>query len=487
MKLKVKFLKWSAGRPVAILHRTLAETAGIHVDDRILIRKNSKKIIAVVDVAVRLFDKEDIAVSTEISQSINLKEDDIVEVELAQKPESISIITKKLKCGRLNQKELKNIMQDIVKNALTESEIAYFVSAIYKCGMSMPEIIRMTKAIVGTGKQLNIHKKLVVDKHSVGGIPGRTTPIVIPICASVGLIMPKTSSRAITSPSGTADALEVICKVDFSIPEIKKIINKTGACMVWGGSLGLAPADDKIIQVERILNLDPEAQLLASIMAKKIAIGSKYVLIEIPYGKYAKVDKKEALRLKEKFSSLGKFFHIKIKCLILKTDQPLGNGIGPALEIKEVISILKRKNSCNLLEERALLLAAEILEMSGKAKKGKGFKLAEKILDSGKAFSKFKQIIKAQQGKLNSIREARFSHNIYAEKNSQIKEIDIKKINQLARILGCPSDKYSGIYLWKHKNEKVNKGEKLLTLYSESKFELKEGIKFYKKNRPLIG
>ena len=486
MQLKVKFLRLTAGRPVAILHKKISEVAGIHVDDRILIRKNTRKIIAVVDIAIGVFEKDDLAVSTEISDGLGLKEGDIVEVEIAPRPESISIISKKLKCSKLNEKEIKRVMGDIVKNALTESEIAYFISAIYKCGMTEKEVREMTKAIVETGKKLNLHKKLVVDKHSIGGIPGRTTPIVVSICAAAGLTMPKTSSRAITSPSGTADALEVICKVDFTIPEIKRIIHKTGACMVWGGSLGLAPADDKIIQVERLINLDPDEQLLASIMAKKIAMGSKFVLIEIPYGKYAKVNKKEALKLERKFKSLAKSFKIKIRCLLIKTKQPLGNGIGPALEIKDVISVLKGEKGNELLKSRALALAAEILEMSGKSRKGQGIKLASEILDSGKAFSKFKQIIQAQQGRLNGIKEARLNYIIRAKRYCKIIEIDIKKINNLARILGCPADKFSGIYLWKHLNEKIKKGDKILTFYSESKSELKEGIKFYNKNKPLI-
>jgi len=485
MELKVKFLKLSAGRPVAIMHKKIAEKSSIHVDGRISIRKNSRKIIAVVDIAVGMFEKDEIAVSTEISEELHLKEGDNVEVESAPCPKSISIISKKLKCKRLDEREIKEIIQDIVENALTESEIAYFVSAIYKCGMTKKEVIGLTQAILETGKRLNLHKKIIVDKHSIGGIPGRTTPIIVSICAAAGLIMPKTSSRAITTPAGTADALETICKVDFTISEIRKIIKKTGACMVWGGSLGLAPADDKIIQVERMMNLDPNEQLLASIMAKKLAMGSKYVLIEIPYGKYAKVNKQEACNLEKKFGSLAKSFNIKVKCFIVKTSEPMGNGIGPALEIKDVISVLKRETRNSLLESRALKLSAEILEMAGKSKKGQGIALAREILESGTAFKKFQQIIQAQKGKINHIPEAKFSHIINSSKSFKIKIMDIKNLNSLARVLGCPVDKIAGIYLHKHLHDKVKKGEKLLTLFAESKALLKAGINFYHKNMPI--
>jgi thymidine phosphorylase len=237
--------------------------------------------------------------------------------------------------------------------------------------------------------------------------------------------------------------------------------------------------------VERMMNLDPNEQLLASIMAKKLAMGSKYVLIEIPYGKYAKVNKQEARNLEKKFGSLAKSFNIKVKCFIVKTSEPMGNGIGPALEIKDVISVLKRETRNSLLESRALKLSAEILEMAGKSKKGQGIALAREILESGTAFKKFQQIIQAQKGKINHIPEAKFSHIINSSKSFKIKIMDIKNLNSLARVLGCPVDKIAGIYLHKHLHDKVKKGEKLLTLFAESKALLKAGINFYHKNMPI--
>lgn len=484
MRLKVKFLKISAGRPVVFLHKKFAEKSSIHVDERVLLKNNSKKIVAVVDIAVGMLKEDEIAVSTEVSELMNLKNHSFIDVNPASKPPSLEFIQKKIACKYLTKKELAVIMQDIVENKLTESEIAYFISAVYECGMKLSEISNMIKAIISTGKKLEL-KGRVVDKHSIGGIPGRTTPIIVSICASTGLLMPKTSSRSITTPAGTADAMETICQVNFSIKEIKKIVNKTNACLVWGGSLNLAPADDKIIQVEKLLNLDPEPQLLASILAKKIAVDAKYILIDIPYGRHAKVDKKQAVNLARKFKSLAKSFKLHLECFLDKADEPLGEGIGPALEIKDVIKVLKRESSCYHLEEKSLKMAGKLLELAGKAEKNKGYFLAKEILNSGKAFSKFKEIVLAQHGKLNGIRQAPFSHDITAKKDYAIKEINIKKINELARVLGCPADKSSGIFLYKHLNQRVKKGEKILTLYSESKEELSEGEKFYKNTIPL--
>ncbi|RLG11072.1 thymidine phosphorylase, partial [Candidatus Pacearchaeota archaeon] len=295
---------------------------------------------------------------------------------------------------------------------------------------------------------------------------------------------PKTSSRAITSAAGTADVIETIAKVDFSIKELNKIIKKTNACMVWGGSLGMVPADSKIIQVERMLKIDPESQLLASIMSKKLAMGSNYILIDIPYGNSAKVSKQKARSLGEKFEKLGKYFKKKIKIVFTDGSQPIGNGIGPALELSDVIKVLDpRKKGPKDLEEKAIFLSSKIFEMTGKAKNKKAIEMAKKILYSGKAFEKFKQIIKAQKGSLQEIIPSKIKKHVFAKKSGKIFEIDNKKINSLARVAGCPGDKFTGIYLYVHKNDKVKKGDKLLTIYSESKSRLNEAFNFYKKTK----
>ncbi len=484
MQLKLKDLKWEAGRPVAILHKKTADKNSIHVDDRILIKKNSKSVVAVVDTASEILRENQIILSKEIISPLSLKKNSLINIEPAEKPESIALIHKKMDKQILSGKEIRKIMKDISTNALTESEIAYLISSIYNSKMNMKETANLTKAIVETGQILKFKGK-VADKHGVGGVPGRTTPIVVSICACAGLKIPKTSSRAITTPAGTADAMEVLCKVDLPISQVRKIVNKINACLVWGGSLNLAPADDKIIQVERILNLDAEAQMLASIMSKKISVSAKYVIIDIPHGKTAKVNYKQALRLKRKFQILGKQFKMRVKPILFETQEPLGNGIGPALEIIDVIKVLTRESSCYKLEEKSLILASALLELTGKARKGEGLKLAKQILDSKQALKKFEQIIKAQQGSLKIKSKPTFSKNINSKKSGKISFIDIKKINAVARAAGCPIDKFAGIYLHKHLNEKIKKGEKILTIYSESETELASASRLFKKLNPI--
>jgi putative thymidine phosphorylase len=407
------------------------------------------------------------------------------EASSESKSKSFIFIERKLDKKRLSEKEINEIIKDIVNNSLPEAEISLFVLAMYKYGMNMKETIYLTKAILNSGDKLKVENKLRVDKHSIGGIAGnRTTPIVVSICAAAGLIMPKTSSRAITSAAGTADVIETIAKVNFPASELRKIIKKTNACMVWGGALGLVPADSKIIKVEKILKIDPEAQLLASIMSKKLAVGSKYILIDIPYGKSAKVTKLKALKLKKKFEYLGRYFKRKLRVILTDGKEPIGNGIGPSLELTDVINILDpEKQGPRDLEKKSLFIAGKLFELTKKAENG--LDLAEKILYSGKAYDKFRQIIKAQNGSFKKIKLARLKYDILSKKSGKIIEIDNKKINSLVRMAGSPLDKSSGIYLYFHVGDKIKKREKILTIYSESKFRLKEAIKFYNKEKPI--
>ena len=305
MELKIKFLKWSTGMLGAMLHKKTAEKIGIQSRDRILIKTMVKKpsqIFTFVNTIDGLVGEDEIAVSSETKDRISLKSGEKVQVTLAQAPKSLDYIKKKLDGKVLSYGEIKSIIADIVTNSLGELEIGVFVSAMYERGMSFNEIVYLTKSIIETGFRTDLPYKIIADKHCIGGIPGnRTTPIIVAICAAAGLIIPKNSSRAITSAAGTADVIETISRVHFSSEEIKEIVRKTNGCMVHGGGLGMVPADSKIIQVEKILKVDPGAQLLASIMSKKLASGSSHVVIDIPYGKGAKFTKKKALDLKKKF------------------------------------------------------------------------------------------------------------------------------------------------------------------------------------------
>ncbi len=484
MKLQIKRLNLVAGKPVCMIHEKTAKEMSLHVANRVCIEtKKGKKIISVVDTASGILNPNEVAVSEEIFEILGIKNKEIVDVKITGRPRSIDFIKRKLDGNTLSKEEIYEIIEDIADNSLTEVEVAFFVSAVYKSEMNLEETKYMVEAMVNSGNRMKL-KGLIVDKHCCGGIAGnRTTPIVVSICAAAGLIMPKTSSRAITSAAGTADTIETIARVDFSINEIKKIIQKTNACFVWGGALGLAPVDDKIIKIEKIANIDSTAQLLASILSKKISVGSKYILIDIPCGKSAKISKRQAKPLKEKFLSLGKKFNLKIEVILTEGTEPIGNGIGPALEINDVIAVLSRKNPPNDLEEKSVFLAGKILELANKAKKNKGITMAREILESKKAYRKFEQIILAQKGKVIMQQPAKFSHSVLTDKKSKVKHIDNYLINHLARHAGCPEDKSAGVYLHKKKNQYLEKGEKLLTIYALTKEKLEYAKQYYDENK----
>lgn len=484
MKLFIKRLKFSAERPVCMIHEDTARELSLHVGNRVLIANNGHELISTVDTIDGIVTKNEIAVSEDVIKKLNLKSGDSVNVSIVKRPLSIQIIKKKLEGHRLNKKEIYEIIENIANNSLTEVEIAFFVSAVYVDGMTLNETKNLTKAMVDIGSKLKL-KGRIFDKHSIGGVAGnRTTPIVVSICAAAGLIMPKTSSRAITSAAGTADVIETVAKVDFSIPEIKRIVKKTNACFVWGGALGLAPTDDQIIKIERVVNIDSKSQLLASILSKKISVGSRNILIDIPCGKSAKASKKEAKILKRDFLDISEKFDLNLKVLLTDGSEPIGNGIGPKLEMEDVIKVLSRKNPPRDLEEKSIKLSAEILKLAGKNPK-----LAKDILYSGKAYKKFLQIIKAQNGDITRLKKIkpRFNFDIKAESKSKIKHIDNELINTLARYAGCPEDKAAGIYIYKKRNDFIEKGDKVMTVYTTSKEKMNYVKNLYKKiNKKIV-
>lgn len=491
MKLKVKNFKWLAGRPVVILHEKTAKKMNVFQNDRVALT-NSHNFYAVVDIFAKLVKENEIGLSTELTKIFKSKNGSSLDVNAAEISPASKLIKKKIDGGKLNEKELETIIDQIVKNNLTEAEIAYFISSQKMAKMTIEETVNLTKAMIKTGTKLKFaNNKKVVDKHCIGGVAGnRTTPIVVSICAAAGLISPKTSSRAITSASGTADVIETVSNVELNLKDLNRVIKKTGACLAWGGSLKLAPSDDKIIRVERLIGIDVESQLLASIMSKKISAGSKYILVDIPYGQGAKIDTKlEAKKLGKKFKQLSKHFDVKLEVVYTNGFQPVGHGIGPVLEMIDVLNILENKpDASEYLRKKSLFLASKLMNLAG-IKNSK--KKAQEILKSGKAYKKFREIIDAQNGnsktfdsKVKSLKVAKFQRTIIAQKTGRIKTINNKKINHICRILGTPETISAGIYLEKHTG-KVKKGEKLMTMYSENKAKLDRAYKYYKKEKVM--
>jgi thymidine phosphorylase len=306
--------------------------------------------------------------------------------------------------------------------------------------------------------------------------------VVVPIVCAAGFLMPKTSSRSISSPAGTADTVEVLARVSFTVREMQRIVRKNNGCMVWGGAMNLASADDKLIRVRHPLSLDPEGMLLASILAKKHAVSATHVLVDIPIGSGAKLGtRKEALHLKRRFESIASVLNMHITTTVTDGSQPIGNGIGPALECRDVIWLLERNEKRPLdLERKSLSMAGKIMAMSGRMGYGEARSLAKQLLETGAAAQKFWGIIESQGGKrvrAESIRVGKFTRDVCAEKSGTVAGIDNIAIAKIARIAGAPADKGTGIYLHHHAGDKVQKGERLFTIYAESKENLRYAIR----------
>lgn len=479
MKLKVKDMDIATGGTlIAIINRKDAERLDLHHEDRIAIRYKGKKVTVVMDIAEskKAVRAGHIGLFEEVLKRLRLKTNDIVKIDLEEKPKSIGYIRKKLDGEKLTKEEIEQIIKDLLENNLSAIEITYFISAAYTNGFDMEETINLTKEMAHHGDMLKLNKKIVLDKHSSGGVPGnRTTMLIVPIIAAAGLTIAKTSSRSITSPAGTADTMEVLAPVSLDVKKMKKIVNKINACMVWGGAMNLAAADDKMIKIRHPLSLDPQGMLLASIMAKKTAVNSTHVLIDLPIGRSTKFkNKSEAKRLGKKFKKLGKKLGIKVKVILTDGNQPIGHGIGPSLEAKDVLYILMNDpRGPEDLKEKAIMMAADMMHMAGMVNcKQK----ARTILESGKAYEKMKDIIKAQGGNPEIVPEnielGKFKWTLKAHKSGKIIAIDNKIISKTARIAGAPRDKSAGIYLHKHVGELVGSESPILTIYSKSEKKL---------------
>lgn len=485
MKLKAKLLDIQAGgRRIAILDDESADLLGVHSSDRVRISYKNKQIIAIANIASD-FPRNQIGFYKEISKMLGITTGEVVEVQHAFIPESLKYVQEKIHGERLQEKKIKAVVKDVVEHHLSDAEIAAFVTALHIRGISMIEIAALSRAMVETGSTLRLNKKPILDKHSIGGIPGdKTTILITPIIAAAGFTIPKTSSRAVTSPAGTADRVENLCSVDLSVEEIVEAVNKTNGCMVWGGALDLAPADDIFIQVEYSLGIDP--LLLPSIMSKKKAIGATHVVVDIPTGRGAKVKTiGEAYVLAQNFIDLGKELNINIQCAVTFGEQPLGYAVGPALEAKEALETIMG-NGPKDLREKATDLAGMLFEMVG-VEDGK--KKAEKILQFGKAERKLREIIEAQSGnpkiKPDDIRIGDKCAEVTADKDGKVLWINNRHIAQIAREAGAPKEKGAGIKLKVKLGEQVKKDRVLFKVYAERNTKLEAALKLAEKLQPF--
>lgn len=486
MDLSVEVLMiTTGGSRIAILSEKSANLLGVHSSDRIKITYGTQEMIAIANIAAH-FPQNRIGLYEETTEALGVKEDEKVKVQLAPLPESLFNIRAKLHGERLREKDLVAIVKDVVERHLSTVEIAAFLTALSIHGLSTGETEALSRAMISTGKTLDFGEGPILDKHSVGGIPGdKTSMIVVPIVAAAGFTIPKTSSRAITSPAGTADRVETLCPVNLSINEIKDVVAKTNGCLVWGGSLELAPADDLFIQVEYPLGIDP--MLLPSILSKKKAIGATHVAIDIPTGMGAKIKTRtEAYTLASDFVDLGKRLGLNIQCALTFGDQPLGCGIGPALEAREALATLMGGGPPDL-REKAVSLAGMLFEMVGVENSRA---IAEEMIVSGRAMNKMREIIAAQGGnpavKPEDLPVGPESAVVRSELAGKVLWLSTDDIVRIAREAGAPKEKGAGVVLHAKLGGNVHKNDVLFEIYAERSSKLASALELAGQLSPIV-
>ena len=462
---------------------------GFEALTRIRVSNNSTSIIASLHIITSdVLRQGEMGLSQIAAKKLKVSDGETLYVSHLEPIESLSFVRSKIYNQRLDYKAYKDIITDIIEGDYSNIHLSAFITACAGDRMDIDEISDLTKAMITSGKQLDWKKEIVVDKHCIGGLPGnRTTPIVVAIAAAYGLTMPKTSSRAITSPAGTADTMEVITNVTLNGEEIKQVVEKEGGCLVWGGTAELSPADDILIKVEKALDIDSEGQLIASVLSKKAAAGATHVVIDIPVGETAKVrSEKAAKKLKEHMEVVGDSVGLKIKVVITDGSQPVGRGIGPNLEAVDVLSVLQnREDAPQDLKERALLLAGHLLELSEKVKPKKGHETAKELLESGKAYQKFEAICKAQ-GRFSKTYIAPYQFEVHAPRCGAVKKINNRKIAKLAKLSGAPQSKLAGISMNVCLGDVIEKGELLYKLHAETNGELNYALAYYENHDDII-
>lgn len=423
---------------------------------------------------------DEIGLSEDAARDLGLPTGAAVHATQSPAPASVDLVRAKLQGRRLDEPAFRAILADVTERRYSKVELSMFVLACALRELDTDEIVAYTRAMIGSGTALDFGAGPIADKHCIGGVPGnRTTMVVVPILAALGLVVPKTSSRAITSPAGTADTMATLAEVSLEPQRLHDVVRTAGACIAWGGALGLAPADDILITVERPMELDTEAQMVASILAKKKTVGATHVLIDIPVGPTAKVRSwHEAARLRELFGVVAEAIDLRLEVVITETRGPIGRGIGPRLEALDVLAVLRREPEAPAdLREKSLYLAARLLEMTGAVAATAGYRAAQQALDDGAALQAFERIV-ATQGARPPLPPALFQQVVPAPADGRLRHVDCWQIARVAKCAGAPANPAAGVRLLRTVGDIVSSGEPLFEIHAQSAAQLEFAVRY---------
>lgn len=462
---------------------------GFEAQTLVVVRCGDKSLVAVLNVVTTDLLAPDEASLSEVAwRLLDATEGDRITVDHAPPLDSFRAVRGKMYGQRFDAASMTRVVQDIAAGRYSDAHIAAFLTACAGNRLELAEVTALTRAMVDAGERLSWNSPVVLDKHCVGGLPGnRTTPIVVAIVAAAGFTIPKTSSRAITSPAGTADTVETLTNVDLDLATIRRVVEREGGCLAWGGAVRLSPVDDVLIRVEHPLDIDGEGQLVASILSKKVAAGATHVLIDIPVGPTAKVRSPEgAAALARDLTEVGHAMGLIIHTLITDGRQPVGRGIGPALEARDVLAVLRNDPHAPAdLRERAVEVAGAVLEMAPGIGPLEGQRLATAILNDGRAWTKFRAICE-QQGGLEDPPVAPLTHPIRTTHGGVVTRFDNRRLARAARLAGAPRDAAAGLELHVRLGTHVRAGDALFTLHAVAPGELEYALRWCDANRDVV-
>ncbi len=462
---------------VAYLHRDcpVVRAAGFQALSKVQVQANGRTILAVLNVVddERIVGVCELGVSEDAFSRLGVDDGHAAYLEHAEPPGSIAALHRKLAGERLDRDELAAMVRDIAQARYSKIELAAFVVATHQFELDRGEVLHLTEAMIAAGRRLDWRAEAgggpVVDKHCIGGIPGnRTSMLVVPIVAAHGLLCPKTSSRAITSPAGTADTMAMLAEVELPFERLVAIVRETRGCLAWGGTAELSPADDILISVERPLAIDSPGQMVASILSKKIAAGSTHLVLDIPLGPSAKVrSMPQAQRLKKLFEYVAGRLGLALDVVITDGRQPIGHGVGPVLEARDVLRVLGNDpRGPDDLRHKALQLAARMIEFDPDVRGGQGLAIARDILESGRALERMNAIIDAQGRRAGPLEPAALTHDVTAAHDGVVAAIDNLRIARIARLAGAPQVHGAGLDLFKKLGDRVAAGEALYRVHA---------------------
>ena len=459
---------------VAYLHRECSayRAEGFQALAKVVVSCDGQRIEAVLNVVDddRIVGVDELGLSEQAFSQLDVPESQEVRVAQAEPPGSMDAVRRKIGGERLSGEDYRAITRDIAASRYSKMEMAAFLVATGQNGLDRDEVLLLTKAMLETGTRIDWNEPLVADKHCIGGIPGnRTSMLVVPIVAAHGLLIPKTSSRAITSPAGTADTMEVLARVAVAPEALDSLLRRERGCLAWGGTTRLAPVDDMLISVERPLGIDSQGQMVASILSKKLAAGATHLLLDIPVGPTAKVRQmRDAMQLRKLFEYVGDRLGLHLEAVITDGSQPIGRGIGPVLEVRDVLRVLRNDPEAPLdLREKSLRLAGRIIEFDPDVRGGYGYAIAREILESGRALAKLDRIVEAQGRQERKFELGRLSFEVRATQPGTVTGIDSLRVAQAARLAGAPMSKGAGVDLFKKLGDTVAEGEVLYRIHAE--------------------